>query len=299
MAGLSLVGLRLPEVRKGDDLARLIFEAAREEGGLRDLDVLAVASKVVSKAKGYLASLDSVRPGDEARRIASRLGMDPRWVQLVLDNSDEVLGVLPVRELFEGGVLRLENVAYDLEAARRALDRFPYLFITRRSGMLWTDSGIDSSNVPGGLYAVPPPDPDREAEELSRSVSALCGCRVAVVLCDTEVSIGGASTDRAIGSYGIRPVDRGFGKPDRFGVPKYGGVDHLANEVCAASALVARQTSESIPVVVVRGLSYEWYEGGLRGFSLGYEGALRALRLIVERSYEVLGDRALRALGLG
>lgn len=290
MREASLIGVELPEVRKGDDLASLICSSV----SLRDRDVVAVASKVVSKAKGYLLDVSSVRPSERAIRIASALGMDPRWVELVLSQSDDVLGVIPVKELYDSGVLRLEDVAYDAEAARRALERFPYLFIVRRSGMIWTDAGIDASNVPGGLYAVPPPDPDAEARELSNSIASRCGARVAVVLCDTEVSVAGASTDRAIGSYGIRPVDRGFGKPDRNGVPKYGGVDHIANEVCASAALLARQTSESIPVVVVRGISYEWYEGGLRDFSM--RQPTEALRAVIRASLRALGPDALAKL---
>lgn len=291
MAGQAqLIGVELPEVKAGDDLASLICSSAR----LEDDDIVAVASKVVSKAKGYLRSLDGVKPGERAKRIASALGMDPRWVELVLSESDEVLGVLPVKELFDSGVLRLSAVAYDEGAARQALSRFPYLFITRRSGLVWTDSGIDASNVPGGLYAVPPRDPDGEARELADKIMSRCGRRVAVVLCDTEVSVAGASTDRAIGSYGIRPVDRGFGKPDRNGVPKYGGVDHLANEVCASAALLARQTDESVPVVIVRRVKYERYEGGLRDFMMGDPRA--ALRAIISASMKVLGGEALSSL---
>jgi coenzyme F420-0:L-glutamate ligase/coenzyme F420-1:gamma-L-glutamate ligase len=287
---VSLIGVELPEVRRGDDLASLICSSAR----LQERDVVAVASKVVSKAKGYLVDISSVRPTERSLRVASALGMDPRWVELVLSQSDEVLGVLPVKELYDTGTLRLEDVAYDAEAARMALERFPYLFIVRRSGMIWTDAGIDASNVPGGLYAVPPPDPDAEARELSSNIASRCGVRVAVVLCDTEVSIAGASMDRAIGSYGIRPVDRGFGKPDRNGVPKYGGVDHIANEVCASAALLARQTSESIPVVLVRGLSYEWYEGGLRDFSM--KRPVEALRAVIRATLRAMGPEALEKL---
>ena len=55
----------LPEVRPGDDLARLLLEAVRAAGlELADGDVLAVTSKVVAKAEGRLVPL----PADPAGR---------------------------------------------------------------------------------------------------------------------------------------------------------------------------------------------------------------------------------------
>ena len=49
----------IPEVRRGDDLARLIASA---EPGLRDGDVVVVTQKVVSKAEGAMAEIDEADP---------------------------------------------------------------------------------------------------------------------------------------------------------------------------------------------------------------------------------------------
>ena len=49
----------LPEVRRGDDLAGLIASA---EPGLRDGDVVVVTQKVVSKAEGAMAEIDTADP---------------------------------------------------------------------------------------------------------------------------------------------------------------------------------------------------------------------------------------------
>jgi coenzyme F420-0:L-glutamate ligase / coenzyme F420-1:gamma-L-glutamate ligase len=57
--GIQVYGVRgLPEVAAGDDVARLIADAALTEGaaGLRDGDILVVTSKVVSKAEGRVVS---------------------------------------------------------------------------------------------------------------------------------------------------------------------------------------------------------------------------------------------------
>jgi len=97
---VELYGLRLPEVKPGDDLVRLVVDAAsKEAGGIRNGDVIVVTSKVVSKAYGFLIRLDEVEPSRRALRIAEKTGGDPRFIQAVLDNSDEVLFLLPFAKL--------------------------------------------------------------------------------------------------------------------------------------------------------------------------------------------------------
>ncbi|MFE1559696.1 coenzyme F420-0:L-glutamate ligase [Streptomyces sp. NPDC058734] len=63
----------IPEVRPGDDLARLIADA---EPGLRDGDVLLVTSKIVSKAEGRIVRADSREDAIDAEtvRVVARRG---------------------------------------------------------------------------------------------------------------------------------------------------------------------------------------------------------------------------------
>ncbi|MEU0812340.1 coenzyme F420-0:L-glutamate ligase [Streptomyces sp. NPDC005970] len=68
----------IPEVRPGDDLAKLIAEAAAAEGlpGLADGDVLLVTSKIVSKAEGRIVQAEDREAAidAEAVRIVARRG---------------------------------------------------------------------------------------------------------------------------------------------------------------------------------------------------------------------------------
>ncbi|GAA0321344.1 coenzyme F420-0:L-glutamate ligase [Streptomyces polychromogenes] len=63
----------IPEVRPGDDLARLIADTAP---GLRDGDVLLVTSKIVSKAEGRIVRADSREEAIDAEtvRVVARRG---------------------------------------------------------------------------------------------------------------------------------------------------------------------------------------------------------------------------------
>lgn len=63
----------LPEVGAGDDLARLLSDALREAGGLRDGDLLVVSSKVVSKSLGLRhADRDAAVREHTVRVVAER-----------------------------------------------------------------------------------------------------------------------------------------------------------------------------------------------------------------------------------
>ena len=83
-------------MRPGDDLAGLIAAAAPPD--LDEGDVLVVAHKVVSKAEGRVRAAGGRRAGRAGSELAAEHGKDPRLVQVVLDESAEILRA-------EGGVM--------------------------------------------------------------------------------------------------------------------------------------------------------------------------------------------------
>ncbi len=285
-----MFGLRLPEVKPGDDLAGLIVEAAlREADGIKDGDILVVASKVVSKAEGLLIKLDEVKPSKRAMRIARKTGEDPRFIQAVLDNSDRILFVLPFRRLVEKGVVDLKSFSRNPEKAEEAVARFPYTFFVERGGQIYSDAGLDASNHPEGVLSVPPKNPDEAARKLRKRISELTGKDVAVVISDTEFMPFMGSLDVARGASGIQVVSRKFGEPDLYGKPKFGGVEHIAHELACAAALLMGQTSEGVPVVLIRGYKYTRSEEGIADVELGLGKVKEVLREIVKSSIKVLG----------
>jgi coenzyme F420-0:L-glutamate ligase / coenzyme F420-1:gamma-L-glutamate ligase len=84
----------LPLVQSGDDLPNLIAKALKDQSvDLRCGDILAVAQKIVSKAQGRMVSLDQVCPGQDALALAERTGKDAALVQLILDESSQIVTV--------------------------------------------------------------------------------------------------------------------------------------------------------------------------------------------------------------
>jgi coenzyme F420-0:L-glutamate ligase / coenzyme F420-1:gamma-L-glutamate ligase len=211
----------VPEVRAGDDLALLLAEAAlRIGGGLNAWDVLAVAHKVVSKAEGRTVRLADVSPGKRARALAAEHGKDARHVQVVLDESAEVLRA---------------------ERGR--------LICRTRHGFVCANAGVDASNAgaPDTLVLLPA-DPDASARALRRRL----GC--AVVVTD---SFGRAwrhgQAEVAIGCAGLAPADDRRGRPDAGGRPLAATVIAIADEAASAADLVRGKDTRE-PAIRIRGL---------------------------------------------
>ncbi|MEZ5504412.1 MAG: coenzyme F420-0:L-glutamate ligase, partial [Halioglobus sp.] len=88
--------LGFPLVEPGDDLAQLICTALRENAlELRPGDVVVVAQKIVSKAENRYVRLADVQVSPQAQALAAAAQKDSRLVQLVLQESVDVLRVRP------------------------------------------------------------------------------------------------------------------------------------------------------------------------------------------------------------
>ncbi len=223
----SLSGL--PEVRAGDDLAALIV-AALDGEQLRDGQLVAIAHKVVSKSEGAVVALADVEASARAVELAAApaggQAKDPRAVQVVLDQSAEILRA-------ERGVLICRT----------------------RHGFVCANAGVDASNsADGGELIVLPRDPDASARRIRARLRELSGASVAVLISD---SFGRAwrhgQLDVAIGLAGMRALDDWRGRSDASGMELRATWLGVA-DAAAASADLARAKDSREPVVILDGL---------------------------------------------
>jgi len=215
----------LPEVRPGDDLARLLLEAVRAAGlELADGDVLAVTSKVVAKAEGRLVAL----PADPAGRERA------------------------LREAVAAETVRV--------VARR--DRL--VIAETRQGLVGANALVDASNAGGDALVLLPRDPDASAARLRAAVEALDGHDVAVVVTDTlgrPWRLG--QTDVAVGLAGMGALEDWRGRPDGDGRLLEATEVAVADEVAAAADLVKGKASR-VPAALLRGVRRPKGDGSAR-----------------------------------
>ncbi len=226
MGELAARALRgIPAVGPGDDVAALVLAAAG--GGLAASAVVAIAHTIVSKAEGALVALGDVAPGARARELAAAHGKDPRLVQVVLDESVELLRA-------ERGVLIART----------------------RHGFVCANAGVDVSNAGRRDTAVLlPRDPDASARRIRARLRELIGGPPpAVLVSDTfgrPWRLG--QTDVAIGLAGLAPLEDWRGHTDADGATLRATLLAVA-DAAAATADLARAKDSREPVVVIDGL---------------------------------------------
>jgi coenzyme F420-0:L-glutamate ligase/coenzyme F420-1:gamma-L-glutamate ligase len=208
-----------PEVRPGDDLARLVGDALAADGAasgdpVAEGDVVVVTSKIVSKAEGRV-----VRAADREQAI-----------------TDETVRVVATRE--------------------RPGGQPPLRIVENRLGLVMAAAGVDASNTPEGTVLLLPEDPDASARALRVALRARLGLdRLGVVVTDTAGRTWrDGLTDIAIGAAGVDVLDDLRGGVDAHGRPLSVTVTAVADEIAAASELV-RGKADGRPVAVVRGLA--------------------------------------------
>lgn len=219
----------MPEIRKGEDLAERIVEAAKKAGlRFEDGDVLVVAQKIVSKTEGAVVSLAAVKPSERAQTLAVELKKDARAIEVVLRESRRIL--------------RSDRV----------------LITETHHGFVCANAGVDHSNVPGeNMVTLLPRDPDGSAERLARELSKRTAKRIAVIVSDTFGRTWRLGlTNVAIGASGLPVLLDLRGTKDREGKPLTATVVALADELAAAAGLLMGK-SDGTPAVLIRGYRYK------------------------------------------
>lgn len=228
MSRIELLALPgIPRVVPGDDLAALLWDAAKRAGTALADGVLVVCQKVVSKAEGRLVALADVVPSAEAREIAAADGKDPRHIEVVLRESARV-------------VRRGHRV----------------LICETRHGFVCANAGVDLSNAPGADVAVLlPEDPDASARRLRDALLARGAGPLAVVVSDTFGRPWREGlVDVALGASGIAPLQDLRGKLDMVGRPLEVTTLASADQLAAAAGLLMAKDA-GFPAVFVRGVA--------------------------------------------
>ena len=244
MPALTLTSLQdIPLIRHGDNLADIIVGTLKTNGiALEDNDILVIAQKIVSKAEGRAINLARVTPSDRAIALAEKTEKDARLVELILQESNEILRT-----------------------------RLGTIIVEHRLGFVCANAGIDHSNVAGMGDAqeewvlLLPADPDHSAQTLCDQVQSRTGRRVGILIIDSHGRAWRNGTvGIAIGLAGVPGLQDLRGKPDLFGFTLRITQVGVADELAAAASLMMGQAAEGMPVVHARGFPYELRESSLQ-----------------------------------
>lgn len=148
----------------------------------------------------------------------------------------------------------------DQETVRTVARRGPTRIVRTRHGLTLASAGVDTSNVAPEQILLLPRDPDASAARLRQALQTRTGAHLGVVISDTAGRAWRVGqTDQAIGSSGVRVLERYAGRFDAYGNELEVTAMAIGDELAAAADLVKAKLTGR-PVAVVRGLGHHLSE---------------------------------------
>jgi coenzyme F420-0:L-glutamate ligase/coenzyme F420-1:gamma-L-glutamate ligase len=232
---------QIPLIRQNDNLADIIINSLHNNRiELENDDMLVIAQKIVSKAEGRMVDLASVSPSQPARDLSRQTEKDARLIELILQESNEVLRT-------RQGVIIVEH----------------------KLGFVCANAGIDHSNVTEDTdkewVLLLPQDPDLSSRKMREEIQSKTGKKIGILIIDSHGRAWRNGTvGFAIGVSGLPALEDLRGKPDLFGSELRITQVGVADELAAAASLMMGQAAEGTPVVHVRGFPYPLRDGSLK-----------------------------------
>ncbi|UCD01541.1 MAG: coenzyme F420-0:L-glutamate ligase [Promethearchaeota archaeon] len=241
---IKIIGLKkIPLIKKGDSISEIIINALDINGiSLENGDIIVIAQTIISKSNGRIRNLNEIIPSERALELSKSISLkvksqglpvkDPKLIQAILDESKEII--------------KSEHV----------------LITETNHGFICANAGIDKSNIEGeGMVTLLPENPDDDAEEIRRKLKSKTNKDIAVIISDSfgrAFRVGALGT--AIGVSGIDPILDLRGKKDLFGYELQTTIIGQADSLAAAAQLVMGESDGGIPIVLIRGYTFEYNE---------------------------------------
>jgi coenzyme F420-0:L-glutamate ligase len=198
---------------------------------LRDKDVLVISSKYLAISEGRTVALKKVRPCAKAMELANSYHIDEKLCELILRESD----------LLIGGV--------------------PGFLLTLKEGLLTPNAGIDKSNIEHGMVVLYPRRPEVSAERIRNSIKFNLGVDIAVIVCDSRLTPTRRGTiGVALATSGLESILDLRGKHDLFGNVLRVTSQAIADDISSSAQLLMGESDDGVPIVLVRGLKEDLFK---------------------------------------
>ncbi len=217
-------GLQTGIITPGENITEILIASAEETCGIEDGDIIVIAESALASAEGAIIHLRDITPSAEAERLAAQYGMDPRVVEVVLGQSDSIIGGIP-------GFL-----------------------LCMRGGTLLPNAGTDGSNAPPGALVCLPENPDESAASIREQIRQATGKTVGILVADSRThAMRLGCSGVAIGCAGFGAVVDDVGRSDLFGRSLEVTKRALGDNLASAAELVMGEADECIPAALIRG----------------------------------------------
>ena len=235
MNHLSIQALdEFPLINPGDNLCSIIIDSIKgNEIFIDDGDVILLAQKIVSKSENRYKDLSKITPTEKAKNLGKTLSRNPSFIQLILDESNEILST-------EKNVIIVEH----------------------KLGYTNINAGIDRSNISENkdLVLLLPENPKKSANDIQLQISSQLNKDIGVIITDSMTRpYRSGVMNFAIASSNIQSLIDLKGEEDIFGNELHATEIAIADELAAASGLLMGQGNDMKPVVVIKGFDRSNY----------------------------------------
>ncbi|AGF95884.1 MULTISPECIES: coenzyme F420-0:L-glutamate ligase [Methanosarcina] len=246
ITSVQMFGIKTPIIKSGDDIVQ-ILEASLQEACLVpvDGDIFVLAESAIGTAENRIVNLASITPGKKALFLGEKYGIDPREMELVLQECDELFGGVP------GAALTITK------------------------GILSPNAGIDASNAPDGHVVLLPRDPRKSSENIRKRLEKRYSCRLGVIIGDSRTQpLRLGCTGIALGVSGFIPVEDARGSFDIYGKPLRLTYKAAADNLVSAAEILMGEAGERVPCVLIRGAPVKMVDESPEMPTISMEGCM-------------------------
>lgn len=225
--------MKMPIIHPGDNLLDIFqntISSAHFE--LKEEDIIVIAETVVATSQNRIVNKRDVHTvSGRAKKIAADYDMEPKFVQLVLDEAEQILGGVH-------GVL-----------------------LTEKYGVPIANAGIDESNAGGdGNYVLMPSKPYETARKYREKLMEAYGIKnLGLIITDSKVQpMKRGTVGVAFSVAGFKPIEKCQGKKDIFGRELKITERALADDLSSAAQILMGESDQRIPIVIIRNADVEF-----------------------------------------
>ncbi|MFX1511663.1 MAG: coenzyme F420-0:L-glutamate ligase [Promethearchaeota archaeon] len=221
---MEIKPIKTPLFEPGMSIPEVILNCLeREQIKLQEGDILVIASKILATTEGRSVSLKEINPSEKAYKLAKRTEQDPRFVQLVLDNSEMILGEVL------GAIL------------------------TYASEIIQANAGIDRSNAGLESAILLPINTKKSAQKIRMELEKQGQIRLGIIISDSKTNpLRRGTTGFALAISGFEPIRDDRGRQDLYGYEMKVTFRALADNLACAAQVVMGESNEQTPVVLIR-----------------------------------------------
>ncbi len=219
------------KVNIGDEIVKCI---KKNKITIKENDIFVIAHKIISISEGRTVELSDIRVSSKAKTLSKIVEKDPRVIQLIINESKELIKINP-----------------------------KFILTRDKYGVIAANAGVDQSNISGDEKALLlPRNANKSAKEISIKILDEFDINTSIIISD---SVGrpwrNGLTQIAIGSYGLPSVVSY--NIDLYGNELFDTDVPVIDELSSAGGLLMIKNL-GIPVVIIRGYNYSFIKKGIK-----------------------------------